>query len=465
MKFIIVFFLLLLTVTMNAQFSGGDGTPEEPYQITTAAQLNSVRNYNADAYSETYFLMMNDIDLSGYSPWSPMCSWFRGHFDGGEHTITGLNTDLSNTDRVGLFEYMDNGEIKNLTIESATVTGREYVGIICGYVFLGNISNCHSSGTVNGVNYLGGITGYINQGNITECSFVGDLTGELTYDWVAVIGAYISDGQYIGGITGEFVSGTLSSCSASGSITGGMQLGGLTGQSAGIISNSYSTVNIFDDTNYYTGTSYSESLGGLIGYNSGNVSDSYSAGHVEGRNYMTGGLIGFSSGTVSNCFWDINTSGRTDSAAGTGKTTAEMKTLSTFTDAGWDFAGESTNGTSDIWSINGTDNSGYPFLSWSVLSGIDDQENTLSQFTLSQNYPNPFNPVTTISYALPNAAHVELSVYNLQGQLVQSLVNGRQEKGAYKAKFNASDLTSGIYIYILKVDGNPSQSKMMILLK
>jgi len=465
MKKLMMLILIMFCTMLFSQFSGGDGTPEDPYQITTAAQLNSVRNYNGDPYSETYFLMMNDIDLSGYSPWTPMCSWFRGHFDGGEHTVTGLTIDLPNTDNVGLFEFLDNGEIKNLTIESAAVTGREYAGIICGYVFLGNISNCHSSGTVNGVNYLGGITGCFKEGNITECSFAGDLTGDLTYDWVAVIGAYISDGQYIGGITGEFISGTLSLCSASGSITGGMQLGGLTGQSAGVISNSYSTVNIFDETDYYTGTSYSESLGGLTGYNSGSVSDSYSAGYVEGRDYMTGGLTGYSSGTVSNCFWDINTSGRTDSAAGTGMTTAEMKTQSTFTDAGWDFVGEAVNGTDDIWSIDGSYNDGYPYLSWQYgPSGIE-QDNSISECTLYQNYPNPFNPVTTINYALPKTSQVELNVYNLNGQLVNSLVNGKMGKGSHKIEFNGADLTSGMYVYNLKVDGKSVLSRKMMLLK
>ncbi|HXK50671.1 MAG TPA: T9SS type A sorting domain-containing protein, partial [Clostridiales bacterium] len=289
-----------------------------------------------------------------------------------------------------------------------------------------------------------------------------DLTGELSYE---AYGYYISDGQYIGGITGKNVSGILSLCSASGSIKGGMQLGGLTGQSAGVISNSYSTVNIFDETDYYSGTSYSESLGGLIGYNSGNVSDSYSAGHVEGRNYMTGGLIGFSSGTVSNCFWDTETSGRSTSSGGIGMTTAEMKTLSTFTDAGWDFYGETVNGTDDIWNIDGSNNDGYPFLSWQYdPSGID-HETRYSGFTLYQNYPNPFNPVTTISYTLPKASQVELNVYDLNGQFVRSLVNSRLDKGSYSSEFNVGDLTSGMYFYDLKVDRKSVQSRKMMLIK
>jgi len=65
---------------------------------------------------------------------------------------------------------------------------------------------------------------------------------------------------------------------------------------------------------------------------------------------------------VTSSFWDIQTSGQTISAGGTGKTTAEMKTRSTFTDAGWDFVGETENGTEDIWWIlEGKD---YPHLWW-----------------------------------------------------------------------------------------------------
>ena len=69
-----------------------------------------------------------------------------------------------------------------------------------------------------------------------------------------------------------------------------------------------------------------------------------------------------SSGNILNSFWDIETSGQTISSGGTGLTTAEMQTESTFTDAGWDFVGETANGTEDIWWIlEGQD---YPRLWW-----------------------------------------------------------------------------------------------------
>jgi len=83
-----------------------------------------------------------------------------------------------------------------------------------------------------------------------------------------------------------------------------------------------------------------------------------------------GGLVGYdNSSTVTNSFWDMQTSGWSTSGGGTGKTTAEMKTLSTFTNAGWDFIGETTNGADDHWGI--IHNHSYPFLSWQNGVSVD----------------------------------------------------------------------------------------------
>jgi len=99
-------------------------------------------------------------------------------------------------------------------------------------------------------------------------------------------------------------------------------------------------------------------------------------------------------------------------------------------------------------------------------NGVGIENSSVPQTTeLFQNYPSPFNPVTSISYALGQAGQAELSVFNLNGQLVKQLMNGKQEKGAHKVEFDAGDLTSGLYIYTLKVDGKQVQSRKMMLLK
>ena len=87
------------------------------------------------------------------------------------------------------------------------------------------------------------------------------------------------------------------------------------------------------------------------------------------------------------------------------------------------------------------------------------------QTQLAQNYPNPFNPSTTISFSLRSQGEVELSVYNLSGQLVASLVDERRSAGTYAELFDASQLNSGVYVYRLSVDGVEVASRKMVLVK
>ena len=91
-------------------------------------------------------------------------------------------------------------------------------------------------------------------------------------------------------------------------------------------------------------------------------------------------------------------------------------------------------------------------------------EGGIEQFSLSQNYPNPFNPKTVVSFQLPVASHVVLTVYDLLGREVAVLVNGQNAPGSYEATFDGSGLASGVYIYRLQA-GNFLVSKRLILLK
>jgi hypothetical protein len=154
---------------------------------------------------------------------------------------------------------------------------------------------------------------------------------------------------------------TISSTS---SIRGGA--GGLIGRNFGTVSNCYVTGSV--RYGYYD-------AGGLIGDNFGTVSNCYSTASVNGQ-FQVGGLIGWNAGTVSNSFWDIQTSGLTRSAGGTGKTTEQMKNVRTYTDVAWskgldspwDFVGNpyDDKGNEDIWDINPNINNGYPYLTASI---------------------------------------------------------------------------------------------------
>lgn len=86
-----------------------------------------------------------------------------------------------------------------------------------------------------------------------------------------------------------------------------------------------------------------------------------------------------------------------------------------------------------------------------------------AQYTLAQNYPNPFNPITTINYQLPVTGQVELSIYNILGQKVATLVSGQHAAGRYKVNWNASGFSSGIYFYKLETQDNVLVRRMLLI--
>lgn len=103
-------------------------------------------------------------------------------------------------------------------------------------------------------------------------------------------------------------------------------------------------------------------------------------------------------------------------------------------------------------------------LTTGVIVGVEENDNLAAKYELSQNYPNPFNPTTMIKYSIPEASNVMLKVYDVLGKEVATLVNGYKQADSYEVNFNASNLSSGVYIYKLET-GNFSMTKKMLLLK
>jgi len=102
----------------------------------------------------------------------------------------------------------------------------------------------------------------------------------------------------------------------------------------------------------------------------------------------------------------------------------------------------------------------------SVLTELEDEiVHTPFTFGLSQNYPNPFNPTTTISYQLPSISKINLSIYNILGQKLTTLVAEKQPAGSYKAVWDASGIASGVYFYRLETQQGLVETRKLVLLK
>ena len=244
----------------------------------------------------------------------------------------------------------DNLHTVNNSHSSASVTGNKYIGGLAG-ANNGDVSNSYSTGSVNGKESVGGLVGR----NLD--------TVNNSYSTSLVAG----DDIYVGGLVGfNGRTSTVSNSYSAGSATGYEKVGGLVGENYyGIGNKSYSTADVTGD----------RWVGGLVGDNSGYsiggvesvISNSYSTGSVTGNDYV-GGLVGHDFGTVSDSFWDTETSGQSTSDGGTGKTTAEMQDIATFSGAAWDIVAvgsSSERNPAYIWNI--VNNITYPFLSWQAI--------------------------------------------------------------------------------------------------
>ncbi|MDQ3020840.1 MAG: T9SS type A sorting domain-containing protein [Bacteroidota bacterium] len=109
-------------------------------------------------------------------------------------------------------------------------------------------------------------------------------------------------------------------------------------------------------------------------------------------------------------------------------------------------------------------NSIYNLIGESV-GVINTNENIPTGFMLYQNYPNPFNPNTVISYQLKVSSYTELKIYDVIGNLVEVIVNGKQIAGSYEVIWNGANFSSGIYFYTMSVNGTMLDSKKMFLIK
>ena len=105
----------------------------------------------------------------------------------------------------------------------------------------------------------------------------------------------------------------------------------------------------------------------------------------------------------------------------------------------------------------------YPFT-WTNITNVKNQSVQPSSFTLYQNYPNPFNPTTKIKYQLPEFSNVKLTIYDVLGRQIKTLVNQEKPAGNYEVEFDGTGLPSGVYFYRIEA-GKFSDTKKFVLMK
>jgi hypothetical protein len=400
------------------RYGGGSGDANDPFQIWTASDMQAIGASPNDW--DKNFLLMRDIDLSTYTGTSfniigyytfSNTEPFTGMFDGNSHSIRNFTYYDINGEGVGIFGYLGvNSEVRDLYVEDANVVGYYWVGTLVA-LNEGTVINCKATGVVLGEENVGGLVGMNEYGSVIEnCSAeitiniegddyafsVGGLVGYNFYGTVMnsfangiIVGS--TETYYTGGLAGFHRSGEIRGCYANIDVSGLWYIGGLIGQNEGDVNSCSATgdvncvrygggligrseVGVVDC--YATGNvNVQEYVGGLIGRDSwGGAINCYSTGTVNGTTGV-GGLVGYMYGQTiyQGCFWnndnnpDVNGIGNGSDPNVIGKTTAQMHTRSTFTDAGWDFVGESINGPNDIWDI--CDGTNYPKLSWQELPG------------------------------------------------------------------------------------------------
>ena len=243
------------------------------YTVTSADGLMNIAKLVNGGKSDINITLDTDIDLTG-KDWTPIGTdydnSYKGTFDGGGHTITGL-TFTTNDTYVGLFGYLNRaGTVKNVVMEGVQIT--------CNQIYGGSI---------------GGVVGY-SWGTIENCSVSGSVSGTV----------------YVGGVVGDQIGGSITGCSSSATVKGTVDVGGVAGQtnSSATLTACYATGNVTIEIN----PAKNIAGGSLVGMNAGSsLLACYATGNVTSTGSSTGymhigGFLGNNYTTVTACYWKNN---------------------------------------------------------------------------------------------------------------------------------------------------------------
>ena len=243
------------------------------YTVTSADGLMNIAKLVNGGKSDINITLDTDIDLTG-KDWTPIGTdydnSYKGTFDGGGHTITGL-TFTTNDEYVGLFGWLNRaGTVKNVVMEGVQITSHQIYG-----------------------GSIGGVVGY-SWGTIENCSVSGSVSGTV----------------YVGGVVGAQIGGSITGCSSSATVKGTVDVGGVAGQtnSSATLTACYATGNVTIEIN----PAKNIAGGSLVGMNAGSsLLACYATGNVTSTGSSTGkvhigGFLGNNYTTVTACYWKNN---------------------------------------------------------------------------------------------------------------------------------------------------------------
>lgn len=335
------------------RFAGGTGTAKDPYLVKTREHLNGVRYSLRSSYLQTADICLAD------SEWIPIGDFgmaFSGIYDGNNHYIS--NMTISNIPNAGLFRIIKEAELENIRLKDIRLVDvGENSGGLVGVISAAHlfnqfrtdhgIKNCSVTGSISSsANNIGGLAGYMGGFKIDS-----SLTDVII----------VSGGNNTGGFIGYTHSySQIDMSGAQGEITvqgKAKNIGGFVGKKRqSRLLNSYTLVGI-------TASPTARNVGGFLGLSIAQqpeilISNCFAAAKISGGSESIGGFIGNNNDAeiTENSYWDIETSGQSDSAGGEGRTTAEMTfPHSDNTYVGWNF--------NQVWrSAEEVDiNNGYPY--------------------------------------------------------------------------------------------------------
>ena len=271
------------TIGSWADGGGESGTAEDlgyiydsntkTYTVYNADGLMNIAELVNGGKTDINITLTADIDLTGKN-WTPIGTdydnSYKGTFDGGGHTITGL-TFTTNDEYVGLFGWLNRaGTVKNVVMEGVQITSHQIYG-----------------------GSIGGVVGY-SWGTIENCSVSGSVSGTV----------------YVGGVVGAQIGGSITGCSSSATVKGTVDVGGVAGQtnSSATLTACYATGNVTIEIN----PAKNIAGGSLVGMNAGSsLLACYATGNVTSTGSSTGkvhigGFCGYNSTTVTACYWKNN---------------------------------------------------------------------------------------------------------------------------------------------------------------